>query len=96
MKTTLYTILLAMTAMLVACDADYTTEAKSQLVVEGWIDEGGYPVVILTKSLTISDKYQQADSLSQYLIRWANVFSIFTKYIVIPTVTRKRPICMRF
>ena len=73
MKTTLYTILLAMTAMLVACDANYTTEAKSELVVEGWIDEGGYPVVILTKSLTISDKYQQADSLSQYLIRWAKV-----------------------
>lgn len=64
---------MAMTAMLVACDADYTTEAKSELVVEGWIDEGGYPVVILTKSLTISDKYQQADSLSQYLIRWAKV-----------------------
>ena len=62
-----------MTAMLVACDANYTTEAKSELVVEGWIDEGGYPVVILTRSLTISDKYQQADSLSQYLIRWAKV-----------------------
>ena len=37
-----------MTAMLVACDANYTTEAKSELVVEGWIDEGCYPVVILT------------------------------------------------
>ena len=34
MKTTLYTILLAMTAMLVACDANYTTEAKSELVAE--------------------------------------------------------------
>ena len=62
-----------MTAMFVACDVDNIPKAKSEMVVEGWIDEGGFPVVILTKSLTISDKYQEADSLSQYLIRWAKV-----------------------
>ena len=62
-----------MTAMFVACDVDNIPEAKSEMVVEGWIDEGGFPVVILTKSLAISDKYQEVDSLSQYLIRWAKV-----------------------
>lgn len=72
-KTALFTIIIAITGMLVACEADFTTEKKSEMVVEGWIDEGGYPVVILTKSLTISDKYQRIDSLAQYLIRWAKV-----------------------
>ena len=52
-KTALFTIIIAITGMLVACEADFTTEKKSEMVVEGWIDEGGYPVVILTKSLTI-------------------------------------------
>ena len=72
-KTALFTIIMVIAGMLVACEADFTTEKKSDMVVEGWIDEGGYPVVILTKSLTISDKYQRIDSLAQYLIRWAKV-----------------------
>lgn len=47
MKTTLYTILLAMTAMLVACDANYTTEAK----VNWWWRDGLTRVAIRLLSL---------------------------------------------
>lgn len=48
-------------------------ETESALVVEGWIEEGDFPVVLLTKSLPISDTYTEYDSLSNYLIRWAKV-----------------------
>lgn len=40
-KTALFTIIMAIAGMLVACEADFTTEKKSEMVVEGWIDEGG-------------------------------------------------------
>lgn len=61
------------TLLLAACDTEYVANGKEEMVVEGWIDEGDYPVVILTKSLVVTDKYQEADSLLQYLIRWAKV-----------------------
>ena len=73
MKTALHSILFCLLTMIAACDADYTPEAKSGMVVEGWIDEGGFPVVILTKNVTLSNQYQKVDSLEQYLIRWAKV-----------------------
>lgn len=56
-----------------SCDTEHAANGKEEMVVEGWIDEGGYPVVILTKSLVVTDKYQEVDSLLQYLIRWARV-----------------------
>ena len=60
---------------LVACNdnCDFENGISSQLVVEGWIEEGGYPVVILTKSLSVSTEYQNVDSLKDYLLRWAKV-----------------------
>ena len=48
-------------------------EDESQLVVEGWIEDGGFPVVLLTRSLPVSSQFQQADDLSDYLVRWAKV-----------------------
>ena len=61
--------------MCVSCDDAYEDAAKadSRLVVEGWIDEGGFPVVMLTRSLPVSSNYESIDSLSDYVIRWARV-----------------------
>ena len=58
-----------------ACDDDFKLESgeSSQLVVEGWIEDGGFPVVILTKSLPVSIQRQEWNDLSDYLIRWAKV-----------------------
>lgn len=74
MKATLYTIILFFISIaFAACDAEYTSQAESEMVVEGWIDEGGFPVVILTQNVTLSNRYQKVDSLEQYLIHWAKV-----------------------
>jgi hypothetical protein len=43
------------------------------MVVEGWIENGKFPVVILTKTLPITSELQDPNNLEQYLIRWAKV-----------------------
>ena len=59
--------------LLHSCVPDYFGDKKSQLVVEGWIENGRPPVVILTKTLTLSDKYQSLTDLKDYIITWAKV-----------------------
>lgn len=51
-------------------------EPARSIVVEGWIDAGGFPVVILTRSLPVminKEKGVELDDLSDYLVRWAKV-----------------------
>lgn len=58
----------------ISCDDEiYTSDSQSSLVVEGWIDDGGFPVVILTKTLPVSSDYNDLSDLSDYLLRWAKV-----------------------
>ena len=45
----------------------------SSIVVEGWIEDGGFPVVIVTRSMAVSSEYHGSDELSDYLVRWARV-----------------------
>lgn len=45
---------------------------KPQFVVEGWIEEGEYPYVILTHNLPFFTKLDSAQ-LSEVVIRWAKV-----------------------
>lgn len=44
-----------------------------QVVVEGWIDDGGYPVVILTTTVTVGEEFREWGSLKDNIIRWAKV-----------------------
>lgn len=46
---------------------------RPQIVVEGWIEDGGFPVVIVTQSVPVSTEYQSMDILADYLIKWAKV-----------------------
>lgn len=57
----------------ISCKDDTIAESRQEIVVEGWIDDGGFPVVLLTKNVPISSEYQSIDSLSNYLIKWAKV-----------------------
>ena len=52
---------------------DFQNVETSKLVVEGWIEAGGFPVVILTRSLPVSTHFQKTDNLSDYFLRWATV-----------------------
>ena len=73
MKTTLLPTLLVCCGLLTACETDMLSEGRSELVVEGWIGHGEFPVVMLTRTMPVNQHYQHPDSLANYLLRWATV-----------------------
>ncbi len=70
-----YIAFLVSLIVLIACDDAFELqrEESPQLVVEGWIEDGGFPIVMLTRSLPVSTDYQTIDDLSDYILRWAKV-----------------------
>lgn len=56
-----------------SCDEVDFKGNSSQLVVEGYIDDGGFPVVMITTSLAVTTEPQRFDSLASHLLRWATV-----------------------
>lgn len=68
-----YLISLLFVFVLSGCTADYLVTSSPSLVVEGWIEEGGHPVVIVTTSVPVSTEYQDIASLEDYVVRWAKV-----------------------
>lgn len=56
-----------------SCAPAYFEDNRSELVVEGWIEDNRPPVVILSKTLTLSDKYQSLTDLKDYIVTWAKV-----------------------
>lgn len=68
-------ILISVISLLTAsCDDEYDTPAvSSSLVVEGWIEDGGFPVVMLTQSMPVNREYLDPSTLNDYLVKWAKV-----------------------
>lgn len=66
-------LLLPLLLILSGCSESVATSQESQLVVEGWIDAGEFPVVKLTRTVPLSSDNLQLDSLSRYVDRWAKV-----------------------
>ena len=67
--------ILLCSVILISCrqaDEDNLTGYKPNFVVEGWIEAGGYPYVILTHNLPFFTQLDSAQ-LSQAVIRWAKV-----------------------
>ena len=56
-----------------ACDTLEWPKRESLLVVEGYIDDGGFPLVMLTTTVPVSMEPQHIDSLGDHLLRWAKV-----------------------
>lgn len=69
----IYIALLTSLLTLSSCEGDNIPEHNDEIVVEGWIEDNGYPIVILSHTINISGKYQSVDSLSNYIIKWAKV-----------------------
>jgi hypothetical protein len=59
--------------LLFSCTEDEGKNLQPQIVVEGWIEDGSFPIVKLTKSVAINEEYQSIDSLSQYMLQWQRV-----------------------
>ena len=67
-------MLMIMAALLCSCDeVPSHADVESMLVVEGWIETDGFPVVIVTRSMPVNDDYRDPDELNDYLVRWARV-----------------------
>lgn len=71
MRSLLIYILTLLTVL--SCTEDNYEDVEPVLVVEGWIDAGGFPKVSLTRNLPLSDKSHDIDNLGEYVIRWAKV-----------------------
>lgn len=56
-----------------SCKEDYVYQQERVLVVEGWIDSGDYPIVMVTTSAPFSNEAQKVESLDEYLLKWAKV-----------------------
>lgn len=72
MKKLIYLFLLTV-FLSISCDSDYLPNQESTIVVEGWIENGGFPVVMLTRTLPVSEESQDISNLEDYLLRWATV-----------------------
>ena len=73
MKNLLHILLFSFGVLLCSCEGDILPPQQSQMIVEGWIEGGGHPVVMLTYSIPVSEEESSIDSLGQFLIRWARV-----------------------
>lgn len=66
--------LLVVCLLFVGCSEYQEISSQPQLVVEGWIDAGEFPVVKLTKTINFGKKEAiELDNLSKYVERWAKV-----------------------
>jgi len=63
----------AIVLTLVACSDDDNSSEEQQVVVEGWIEDGEFPVVKLSSTIPLTDKYQSLDSLGRYILRWQRI-----------------------
>ena len=69
-------ILVSLLLLLSACEGDYMNEPRDLLVVEGWIENGSGPVVMLTKTLPISTEPHAMDDIQDYVVRFGAVVSV--------------------
>lgn len=58
-----------------SCDEGFIPTDKDELIVEGWIDDGGFPVVIITRSLPVRLKEDKVkvSQISDYIEKFAKV-----------------------
>lgn len=60
--------------LLVSCDSALEFNInQSDIVVEGWIEADGYPVIIVTETFPISNRYENVENLKQFIVKWAKV-----------------------
>ena len=56
-----------------SCTAVLPPPKDQEIVVEGWIEQGRYPVIILTGTVPVTTEKQDLEDLKKYVIRWAKV-----------------------
>lgn len=69
------TIITGCAILLSACEKDehYEKPAPPVLIVEGWIEDGGFPIVMLTQPIPVDNYYRYTSDLRDNVIKWAKV-----------------------
>lgn len=68
----LYTTFI-LSLLLFSCSKTEFPQNTPQLVIDGYIDDGGFPVVMVTTSVAVSTESQEFSNLADHLLRWATV-----------------------
>ncbi len=55
------------------CTDPIIPQNEQDLVVEGWIEAGDHPIVMVTTSVQVSQTYQDWSVLEENIVRWAKV-----------------------
>lgn len=66
-------LLALLTAGSCAKDLSDLQPSAPQLVVEGWIEDGAHPVVMLSTTVPVSTQSQDIATLADHMVRWAKV-----------------------
>lgn len=68
-------LLLCLLLLLVlsSCTPEPYEQTSPQMVVEGWIDNGGYPKVFVTTTMNVNGRKEETTDLSSHLLKWAKV-----------------------
>lgn len=73
MKPGYLNILFILLCSLTGCKDVLLPAYDPQIVVEGWIENDGFPVVILTTTVPVNDEIADSTDLGKYVIRWGKV-----------------------
>lgn len=67
-------LLISMIALICSCSADRDWEhTEPELVVEGWIEAGRAPVVMVTTSVSPSREFRTVGQLQDHIVKWGKV-----------------------
>lgn len=67
-------LMVGVLTLLISCEKQESRLTSPQLVIEGYISDQDFPVVMVTTSVAIQSEYSEPiDSLSSHLLRWARV-----------------------
>lgn len=69
----LFALLPVLALLLGSCDGTSDEASGEALVVEGWIANGEYPVVMVSTTVPVSEQEQDTRSLSDHVDHWARV-----------------------
>ena len=66
-------IFILLPILVASCQGAVLPKVSESLVVEGWIDAGGPPVVMLTTSVVPSEEFMDLNELYNHVLKWAKV-----------------------
>ena len=73
MKSHAFLILITSLLAFIGCEEAVLPSYDPEIVVEGWIENGGFPVVILTTTVPVSSSVKDSTDLKDHIIRWGKV-----------------------